>query len=167
MEPREPASCAPKGEPRFVLDVHLGTLARYLRMLGLDTLYRNNSADEELAFLSAEQARILLTRDVGLLKSSIVTYGHFMRTVRPHAQLDEVIRRYGLKRWAKPFTRCMACNGKLLPVEKHAVLASLPEQVAQVFHDFKQCDSCARVYWEGSHMTRMRDLVQRAVGIAC
>lgn len=160
-------SCAPPGEPRFVLDVHLGTLARYLRMLGLDSRYRNDSADEELARVSAEQGRILLTRDVGLLKRSIVQYGRFLRAVRPFAQLQELVHRYALKRWAKPFTRCIACNGCLLPVAKDSVLALLPEQVALHFFEFRQCNACARVYWEGSHLTRMRAIVQAALGDTC
>ena len=80
----------PLADIRFVLDTHMGKLAKYLRMLGFDTLYRNNYSDPELASISASENRILLTRDRGLLKHSIIDYGYFVRTTGTHKQLQEV-----------------------------------------------------------------------------
>jgi hypothetical protein len=162
----EALPCAPAGEPRFVLDVHLGTLAAYLRMLGFDTLYRNDSADRELAEISAAQTRILLTRDLGLLKRSIVRYGYFLRATRPPQQLAEVVQRYGLRERVRPFVRCMRCNGKLEPVAKETVCYRLPERVALFFDEFMECADCRRIYWKGSHVARMLRLVETTLGNA-
>jgi uncharacterized protein len=84
------------GRPRFVLDTHLGQLARYLRMLGFHTLYRNDYGDEELARIASQELRILLTRDRGLLKRSIVTYGRYVRATDPRLQVAEIVRHYEL-----------------------------------------------------------------------
>src|SRR5690554_6793227 len=98
-------------EPRFVLDQHLGRLAAYLRMLGFDTLYRNDYTDPELAAISAGEGRTLLTRDRGLLKRRVVTHGYCVRSTDPREQVAEVVRRFDLVHRIKPFRRCAHCNG--------------------------------------------------------
>ena len=163
LEERGLLPCFPAGVACFVLDVHLGTLAGYLRLLGIDTLYRNDYTDEELASISAAEDRVLLTRDVGLLKRSIVRLGYFLRSTDPEGQVQEVVRRYGLGEHARPLTRCLRCNGCLRAVAKEAVVQRLPEHVAQTQTEFKQCEGCSRVYWEGSHMKRIRELLERAL----
>jgi uncharacterized protein with PIN domain/sulfur carrier protein ThiS len=107
----------------FVCDLHLGRLAAYLRMLGFDTLYRNDFGDEELARISRFEHRILLTRDVGLLKRSEVTHGYFVRNTRVAEQALEVLRRFDLFRSVAPHTRCLRCNGPLQAVAKEEVAA--------------------------------------------
>lgn len=156
--------CFPSGTARFVVDVHLATLAGYLRLLGMDTLYRNDYTDEQLASISATEDRVLLTRDVGALKRSIVRLGYFLRSTDPAVQVQEVVRRYGLREQVQPFTRCLRCNGPLRAVAKETILQCLPEHVARTHTEFKQCEGCGRVYWEGSHMVRMRQLVEQALG---
>ena len=115
----------PLREIRFVLDIHLGRLAGYLRMLGLDALYRNDYRDEELAHLSSQDARILLTRDRGLLKRGEVTHGYCVRETNPRKQLVEVIRRFDLVRSIKPFRLCLRCNGTLGSVRKEDIIDRL------------------------------------------
>ncbi len=148
-------------EPRFVLDVHLGRLAAYLRMLGFDTLYENHCDDDVLARLSSEQERILLTRDVGLLKRGVVVYGYFVRATQPEAQLAEVARRYHLLGGIQPFARCMRCNGCLATAEKAEVSAALPANVLTDYEEFRRCQSCGQVYWRGTHYQRMQGLIER------
>lgn len=109
----------PLREPRFVLDVHLGRLASYLRLLGFDTLYRNDYDDEELLAVSRAQHRILLTRDTGLLKRSALTHGAFLHATDPRRQLREVLDRFQLDARIAPFTRCARCNGSVDP-QAHA-----------------------------------------------
>jgi len=104
---------APLREPRFVLDVHLGRLASYLRLLGFDTLYRNDYEDDELERISRAEHRILLSRDTGLLKRSTVTHGAFVHTTDPRRQLREVLDRFQLDARIRPFSRCARCNGKV------------------------------------------------------
>ncbi|RIV21164.1 twitching motility protein PilT [Fibrisoma montanum] len=146
---------APLTAVRFVLDVHLGTLASHLRLMGFDTLYRNDYADEELARISHNERRILLTRDRGLLMRSLVDYGYFVRYTNPPRQLIEVLHRFTLVDSLRPFTRCLACNGALTPVDKAAVQEQLPPNVLTYRHQFWRCRQCSRVYWEGTHHERM------------
>jgi uncharacterized protein len=147
--------------PRFVLDVGLGRLAGLLRMLGLDALWSNDAADEVLARTSASEARILLTRDLGLLKRSEVVHGYFPRATDPSHQLVEVARRYRLAERMRPFTRCLACNAPLLPATLADVRERVPARVAETFERFNTCPGCGRVFWEGSHHARMERVVQR------
>jgi uncharacterized protein with PIN domain len=154
----------PLRHPRFVADVHLGRLAAYLRMLGFDILYRNDAPDEELARVSSEQQRILLTRDRGLLKRGAVTRGYCVRQTLPRAQLSEIVERFELARLATPFTRCLACNGALERAAKEAVADRLPPGVLGRHEEFLQCSACGRVYWKGTHYERMCKLVERMRG---
>lgn len=145
--------------PRFVLDGHLGRLAAYLRMLGFDTLYRNDFDDEELVEISVQQNRILLTRDRGLLKRRIVTRGFCLRTRDPRQQLLDVVRRFDLLIQIEPFTRCIRCNGLLQVVDKSEILDQLLPKTRKYFHQFSRCEDCGRVYWKGSHHERMLTLL--------
>lgn len=148
---------------RFVLDMHLGRLAAYLRMLGFDCLYWTETTDEHLARVSHEQRRVLLTRDRGLLKRNTVTYGYCVRQIQPRAQLREVVDRYQLRDSVQPFRRCMRCNGLLASVEKSAVSASLPVGVRKNFDQFRRCAECGRIYWRGSHSERMQGLIEEVL----
>jgi hypothetical protein len=150
----------PLRQTRFVLDVHLGRLAAYLRMMGFDSLYRNDFQDRELARLSGAGERILLTRDRELLKRAVVTRGYYVRATSPRQQLAEVLRRFDLLDAAAPFARCLACNGLLQPVAKEAVLELLPPRVREHHDEFLRCDACARVYWKGSHYARMQQIIE-------
>jgi uncharacterized protein with PIN domain len=148
-------------EPRFVLDVHLGRLAAYLRMLGFDTRYETACDDDVLARIAHDEARVLLTRDVGLLKRGAVVHGAFVRETQPERQAAEVARRYGLMGRVAPFTRCLRCNGLLAPVAKDEVTEQVPERVRQEYDTFQRCADCGQVYWEGTHHARMRALIAR------
>jgi uncharacterized protein with PIN domain len=149
----------PLRDPQFILDVHLGRLAGYLRMLGFDSLYENCSTDERLAEISYRERRILLTRDAGLLKRGTVTHGYYVRAIQPRQQLAEVIRRFDLRRLAKPFLRCLRCNTLLALAGKDDVRHLLPVQVALLHNEFLRCPDCGRVYWKGGHFRRMRQLI--------
>jgi uncharacterized protein with PIN domain len=152
-----------EGRPSFILDQHLGRLAAYLRMMGFDTLYRNDYHDEELAQVSHDEGRVLLTRDVGLLKRGIVVYGYYVRATHREKQLAEITRRYDLAQWIAPFKRCMKCNGLVETVNKEAVVDELPEDTAQFYDEFHRCDSCKRVYWKGPHHQRMEALMEQVL----
>jgi len=154
---------APLRDTRFVLDCHLGRLARYLRQFGFDTLYRNDYNDDELADTSAREHRILLTRDRNLLKRSIITHGYFIREFDPRKQLDEVIRRFDLRKQIVPFGRCTRCNGMVKAVDKKTVEHLLEPKTRQYFDDFWQCTSCGQVYWEGSHVKHMLKLTDEVL----
>ncbi|AUB39621.1 Mut7-C RNAse domain [Nostoc flagelliforme CCNUN1] len=144
---------------RFVLDIHLGKLATSLRLLGFDTLYRNDYEDEKLAEISYSQARILLTRDKGLLMRSLVTYGYYVRNTNPQQQIVEVLQRYDLFKLVLPFKRCLRCNGLLEPVDKQSIVDKLPETVRSQVDVFQRCQDCDRIYWKGSHYERLQQFI--------
>jgi len=153
----------PLREPRFVLDNHLGKLAAHLRMLGFDTLYRNDYEDEELAQISDQEDRILLTRDRGLLKRNQVTHGYWIRDKTPRDQLVKVLRRFDLWELIDPFRRCMRCNGLLEPVPKEHVLDQLEPKTKLYYDDFRICQQCGQVYWRGSHFERMDKFIDSVI----
>ena len=146
-------------EPRFVLDGHLGRLASHLRMLGLDSLYHHAYEDEELVRISLNEGRILLTRDRLLLMHKVITQGYLLRSMNPTEQLYEVVQRFRLVKWVKPFARCMRCNHPLLPVTKEMVLEKLEPLTKKYYDEFKLCPDCGQVYWKGSHYERMLALI--------
>jgi len=146
---------------RFVLDIHLGRLATYLRMLGFDVLYEISCDDQDLSRISARQNRILLTRDRGLLKRGEVTYGYFVRGTEPRKQLVEILRRFNLFRAVAPFQRCLRCNSLLQPVSKESISDRLPRRTGQYYNDFRICPSCDRIYWAGSHHEHMQRFIER------
>jgi uncharacterized protein with PIN domain len=145
---------------RFVADTHLGRLAAYLRLLGFDTLYRNDYGDHELAAVAAGETRVLLTRDRGLLKHKLVVYGCCVRETNPQAQIVSVLRRYRLRKQVQPWRRCIHCNGLLHAVEKTTVLERLEPKTRLYYDDFQQCEACGQVYWQGSHFARMAGFVE-------
>ncbi|HEX8441077.1 Mut7-C RNAse domain-containing protein [Archangium sp.] len=151
----------PLSELRFLLDVGLGRLSGLLRMLGFDTLWRNDSADAELARVSRDEQRILLTRDLGLLKRSEVVHGYFPRETDPSQQLVEVVRRFRLSEHMRPFTRCIACNASLSAASPEEVRGRVPERVQATFTRFQQCPECKRVFWAGSHHERMQAIIDK------
>ena len=148
-------------EFRFVLDTYLGRLAAYLRMLGFDVLYRTRCDDAELAHTSAAKDRILLTRDLGLLKRGEVIWGYYVRATEPRAQLLEVLRRFNLFHLAAPFQRCLRCNALLQPIAKESIRERLPRRTAQSYDNFRICPSCNRLYWAGSHQEHMQRFIER------
>jgi uncharacterized protein with PIN domain len=150
----------PLRQPRFILDVHLGKLAYHLRMLGFDTLYKNDYRDSDLLTISSTQGRALLTKDRKLLEEPTVTRGYHVKGKDPREQLLEVMRRFDLFNSINPFTRCLLCNTLLRPVSKEAVLHRLPEKVKDLFNEFQLCPTCDRVYWKGSHYERMEKFIE-------
>ena len=149
-EPRYPLP-DPLLDPRFVLDGHLGTLARDLRLLGFDTWYESTVDDEELVAVSLGEDRVLLTRDHGLLMRSALRAASYIRATDPDAQTLEVLDRFRLGAVVTPFRRCLACNGSLVDATAAHVAAAVDPAIAARFQSFRRCPECARVYWEGTH----------------
>jgi uncharacterized protein with PIN domain len=145
---------------RFVIDTHLGRLAAYLRMLGFDSLYRNDYDDATLADISVKEQRILLTCDRQLLMRGKITRGYFVRSRQPRQQLLEVIKRLDLFNSIKPFTRCLHCNGPVHPVAKASIEEQLLPRTRTYYDIFWQCADCGKVYWKGSHYRRMLDIIE-------
>jgi uncharacterized protein with PIN domain len=150
---------APLRKPKFILDSNLGRLARYLRLLGLDCLYRNDYSDAEVARIASEQRRTVLTRDRTLLQRRIITHGYFVRAQQPRMQVREVLIRFDLYRQVAPFTRCTRCNGLLEDVDKQVISDRLEPKTRKYYDNFRICGKCGQVFWQGSHHARMQHLV--------
>ena len=144
---------------RFILDVHLGKLARYLRALGFDTAYDREYEDREIAERSVKEGRILLTRDVGLLKHRNLTRAYWLRSQYPMKQLREIMLRFDLFSQMKPFSRCIACNGSIFEVNKKDVADQLQVKTRKYYDVFYRCSECGKIYWQGSHYERMKTFV--------
>lgn len=152
----------PIREMRFVADNHLGRLTRFLRLLGLDTRYDQDWSDPELVRISTSEHRILLTRDIQLLKNGSLTHGYYVRAIYPREQLTEIVRRFQLSGRLTPFSRCMACNGVLAPVAKEDIAHRLPPETRTHVDDFVACLICDKVYWEGAHHPELLRIVASA-----
>lgn len=148
---------------RFVADAHLGGLARLLRMAGFNTLYRNDYQDSEIAAIAIREGRIVLTRDRDLLKLRDITHGCYVHAQKPVRQLGEILARLDLAGSLRPFTLCLECNAPLRAIEKALVLEYLPPSVQLSHTHFTTCDLCHRIFWQGSHWTRMGLLLEAAI----
>ena len=150
----------PLRNPCFVLDVHLGKLARYLRLLGFDAVYDRVYDDASIVSIAVDECRIILTRDKGLLKRKAVTHGYWLRNTDPRRQLVEVVEKLALSRRVRLFSRCMVCNTRLERAAEAEVRDALPGGVRGRFDRLARCPGCERVYWPGSHYDRMVELVK-------
>lgn len=145
----------------FILDVHLGTLTRYLRMLGFNCYYRNNLHDDEIINLSLKEERVILTRDLGILKNSKVKKGYFIRETKPEMQLRETIKKFNLSGQFNPFSLCMNCNGELIATTKSSIKKLVPAETYETYSQFFQCSQCSKIYWKGSHFHNMQQFISQ------
>lgn len=152
LEPDEPAAPPLPDPRRFALDGHLGALARRLRLLGFDTWYRPQVDDADLARVAVDEGRILLTRDLGLLKRGALVLGAWVRATDPDQQVLEVVDRFSLGDRLAPFTRCLRCNATLRPAGVVEVEAGVPPLARSAHTTFRACTGCGRLYWRGSHV---------------
>ncbi|MEU3946254.1 Mut7-C RNAse domain-containing protein [Streptomyces sp. NPDC029526] len=147
---------------RFLLDVHLGTLARRMRLLGVDTAYESTDiGDPALAARSAAEQRVMLSRDRGLLRRRELWAGAFVYSTRPEEQLEYVLDRFRPE--LRPWTRCTACNGLLRSATKEQVADQLKGGTHRTYDVFAQCAQCGRAYWKGAHHEQLEAIVDRAV----
>jgi uncharacterized protein with PIN domain len=151
----------PLRESRFVVDGHLGKLARLLRMLGFDTHYDPDCEVSELVCMSLTEGRIILTHNRGVLKIKEVTHGYWVRSQTPREQVREVLLRLDLFSQILPFHRCMVCNGTIEHVEKSEIAGELPEKTKRYYDEFYRCAGCDKVYWKGSHHARMKAYINK------
>ena len=151
----------PLRNPTFICDVHLGRLSKYLRMLGMDTLYSNKYTSDEIIAHSQLEKRIILSRSYQLTRHKEVTHSYWIRSSDPLEQLKDLINKLDLINQTDPFTRCLNCNGKLIPVEKQQILHRLEVRTAKFYEEFFNCRTCNQIYWKGSHYENMDDFIHK------
>jgi uncharacterized protein with PIN domain len=150
----------PLRQPKFILDVHLGKLANHLRMLGFDTLYKNDCSNEVLLSYSLNENRILLSKNRILIGNEKLTHAYYVKNKDPRLQLIEVLEHLDLYRLADPFTRCIECNSLLKSIEKEIIFSKIPPLVRNWCNEYQWCNSCNRIYWKGSHYQHMIAFIQ-------
>ena len=146
---------------KFICDVHLGKLARLLRLLGFDTIYRNDLQDKEIIRIAKTGQRVILTMDQGILGNKSVQ-SYQPDSSMPGEQIREVLSIFNLREHISPFSRCMDCNGEIGLVEKGSVkdqVDQVPNRIGQIMEQFYQCQGCGKIYWQGSHYAKMNDWV--------
>ncbi len=146
----------PARKTSFILDVHLGKLAKLLRMTGFDAVYRNDLEDDEIINRACDENRIILTRDRGILKNSRVKKGYFVRSQKPVEQIKEVIIRFQLQSSIEFLSRCIECNGIISHKAKKDIEKNLKPGTSIHFNKFYRCSNCGRIYWEGFHFESMQ-----------
>jgi len=149
-----------EGVKKFILDGHLGTLARDLRLLGIDTAYDNDASDSIIISRAEKEHRIILTRDIGLLRDGAVRHARWIRHTDPDAQLKEILLAYDLESEISPFSRCLKCNGRLQRVGKDEIRDCLPLKVRRHMQEFDRCTRCGQIYWKGTHYEKLMEKVR-------
>jgi hypothetical protein len=148
-----------EGKPKFILDTHLGKLARYLRRFNFDSAYRNDYRDSEIVDIAGVENRIILTRDKGVLMRKRVVYGFFIHYDDPVRQLASVFHRYNLFQYKDDGSRCIECNSELKFIEKKKIIQRLEPKTKKYYQEFRYCPVCDKIYWRGTHYQKMENLL--------
>jgi len=151
----------PLRDLKFICDVHLGRLAKYLRMLGFDTWYKNNYADKKIFDLSDKQKRILLTKNKKLLENKKITRGFLIQHADPRRQLMKIVNYFDLKTIVNPLSRCLICNGCIEKINKEALQHRVKPTIRERYDTFFRCTECDHIYWKGSHFESMTGWIGR------
>jgi uncharacterized protein with PIN domain len=150
-------------DPRFLADAMLGRLARWLRLLGFDTVYAERLRDGDLVRRAIEEERWILTRDRALPREWRVSGVHVLAAEELLEQLRDVVRTFRLTGRVRPFSRCGECNAVLVPASREDVAQELPPHVLATQREFRRCPGCGRIYWRGSHTARMKAVIERVL----
>lgn len=147
---------------KFIADCHLGKLAKYLRIMGIDTLFFPHIEDDDLIMIANDEDRIIITRDRDLSqRKNAPTL--FLEPTDTKAQLKTLIDYYELKEHPVPFRRCIVCNTQLQVIEKEKIIDRLPEKVKKYFDYFEYCSTCDRIYWQGDHYKHMMEFLEEVL----
>lgn len=149
-------------EPKFIIEASLGKLAKYLRLLGFDTLYRTDYSFSSVIEIAKKDKRIVLTREEGKLsKGKMITHGYRIKAMDPKKQTEEIIVKFDLFSKINPFSICLECNVKIIAVEKNKIVNRLPLNIGRHFNEFCICPKCKRIYWPGSHYRTMSEFIRQ------
>ncbi len=149
----------PLRETKFICDVHLGKLSRYLRMLGFDSLYSNQYSNDEIIKISYEEKRIILSKNIKFKKYEEVTHFYWIRSSNTKEQLIDIIKKMQLENCINPYTRCIECNDLIQEIEKNKIKKRLLTNTLKYFNEFNLCSKCNKIYWKGSHYEDMNDFI--------
>ena len=140
---------------KFIADAMLGRLARWLRILGYDVSYESSISDDDLIARAIHECRIILTMDRKLTERESARNSLLIKSPSYKEQLKQVITHYNIDYKSGIFTRCLVCNGLLEPVAKEKIKDKVPPYVYSTQDEFDICPQCGRIYWSGTHRTKM------------
>jgi len=152
---------SPLRKLRFICDDHLGRLAKFLRMLGFDTLYEDDYDDSIIIRLSKTHHRILLTRDKKLLLNKQITRRYLVNQTEPAKQVREVVEFFDLKNSITPMSRCLECNGVVQSVSREVVKNRVDKNIFEINNEFTECTECRKLFWRGSHYDSMMKWIEK------
>lgn len=144
---------------KFIADSMLGKLARWLRILGYDTIYHSHATDEDLFFKAHLEKRILLTRDTELVSRIHPNLSLYITSQQLTEQLKQVIKKFGLDTKKMIFTRCTRCNNEVQPIAKTEIATRVPDFIYQNMDSFVYCEKCNKIYWPGSHLQKVNQIL--------
>ncbi|MBW2176962.1 MAG: Mut7-C ubiquitin/RNAse domain-containing protein [Deltaproteobacteria bacterium] len=150
----------PLRRTKFITDVHLGKIAKYMRVLGFDVYYNSLLSIREIIEISKKENRIILTTSRKLLKFKDVSHGIFIRPAATTKQIKRIIDYLDIKEIIEPFTRCLWCNTLLNIVLKEDILEKIPPKTREFCNEYVQCQSCDKIYWKGSHYIHMEKVIR-------
>ncbi len=144
---------------KFIVDINVGKLAKWLRIIGYDTLLFNGDDDRQMVITALAEERVIITKDTQLMKRGVITSGRLkallITTDEPELQMQQVIESLNLDCHFKPFTICLECNQPLIERSKHEVKDRVPLYVFQTQNQYMECPACHRIYWKGTHWQAM------------
>lgn len=146
---------------KFIVDAMLGRLARWLRILGYDTVYDSGFSDDDLFFKAHQEKRILLTRDSDLAQRMNPKYCLFIAEPLVREQVKQVIAHFHLNTEKYLFNRCTLCNDPVKPLPKKLIEDRVPEFIYNSINEFFCCERCDKIYWAGSHIKQVRELLSK------
>ena len=145
--------------PKFIIDSNVGKLAKWLRMMGYDTLFFDGSDDSQMVANALAEGRVVLTRDTQIKRRRVVTDGRLevilIESDEPERQIRQVVETLNLDCQFKPLTICLECNQPLLERSKQQVQGRVPPYVFQTQNQYMECPACHRIYWRGTHWRAM------------
>ncbi len=144
---------------KFMVDCNVGKLAKWLRMMGYDSLFFGDGDDGEMVALAMAEGRVILTRDSHIAERRVVARGYLraihIKSDEPAEQMRQVMEMLRLKPYFRPLTICLECNAPLEPRDKEQVKDRVPPYVLQTQEEYVECPACRRIYWKGTHWQAM------------
>ncbi|MBX7174484.1 MAG: Mut7-C RNAse domain-containing protein [Pyrinomonadaceae bacterium] len=148
-------------EIRFFADVNVASVVRWLRAIGLDTVWEDAIPDDDLVRRGAEERRFVLTLDKRILEEFRTDHVFLLSTNEPIEQFAEIIRRFTIQQPTELFKRCLVCNTILRETKVGQIAEQAPPSIREIHTKFQFCPTCSKVYWEGSHTQRMREAIEK------
>ncbi len=144
---------------KFIADSNVGKLARWLRMIGYDTLLFKEKDDKRMIQIALKEGRVILTKDTQIMKRRLITNSKlkaiFIKHDDPKAQLQQTVKALNLDYHFRPFSLCLECNQALMPRSKDEMQSLVPSYVFKTRKQYTECPSCHRIYWQGTHWQAM------------